>query len=629
MPRTETLILFAGLLCTGWSKFSVVRHHSQVNLFAETVSLIIPDILFFAIIILLFRCLYLLKPSAHTARCAIGIAVVIFSWSVLNAGWLISSRVQLQPGILLILTNDLKELWPLVRVYLLGRSTQIILLALISLSAAAGFFWRLYRPGKIIKQPTHHIRYGVGLIILITILSLTRLITVPSGHLGFTGEALGFSSHWHALASTAANFFKSSDTPLQTRNIPRTGQRNVVVPQSPPEQLPNVVLILMESVSHSVSSRENMPYLRSLADNGVDFSLTRIQVPQTSKALWSTLTSTTPVILPDYVEAIPANKPYESLASILSRAGYRSAFFEMAKGTFECAPGFCRNLGFDFAWFRENLEDPTAHLGYVSGDDCRMIKPMIDWTSQSDKPFFLTLMTSVSHDPYLLPAGFDEPASTKAEKYIQTIRYTDYFLKQFCKALKEQGLEKNTLICILGDHGTSFRVQEGFGRWVPYEEVIRIPWIIHWPGQIEAGQKIDWPCSQMDITPTILKLIGFDISQAGFEGKDAFSPLPLNRRLYFSSWYANSPRGFIEGDRKFIYWPYLDKVFEHDLNSDAQENIQMAVEGGLAKKIKADIVAWEEKTQITIDAKRYTEQLLYWHWQTFSAGRSAWAYYVP
>ena len=173
MPRTETLILFAGLLCTGWSKFSVVRHHSQVNLFAETVSLIIPDILFFAIIILLFRCLYLLKPSAHTARCAIGIAVVIFSWSVLNAGWLISSRVQLQPGILLILTNDLKELWPLVRVYLLGRSTQIILLALISLSAAAGFFWRLYRPGKIIKQPTHHIRYGVGLIILITILSLT------------------------------------------------------------------------------------------------------------------------------------------------------------------------------------------------------------------------------------------------------------------------------------------------------------------------------------------------------------------------------------------------------------------------------------------------------------------------
>jgi hypothetical protein len=133
----------------------------------------------------------------------------------------------------------------------------------------------------------------------------------------------------------------------------------------------------------------------------------------------------------------------------------------------------------------------------------------------------------------------------------------------------------------------------------------------------------------MDVTPTILRLIGFDISKAEFEGKDVLGILPSQRRFYFSSWYPDSPAGFLEGNHKVVYWPYLDKVFEFDLSKDQNEQAPAAVPAEQANRIKQDILEWQKNSRIAVDAKRHTEDFLFDHWQTFSAGRSAWAYYVP
>ncbi|MFC1676769.1 sulfatase [Planctomycetota bacterium] len=341
------------------------------------------------------------------------------------------------------------------------------------------------------------------------------------------------------------------------------------------------------------------------------------------------MTSTSPIIQTDCVETVPAEKPYESLASILTRAGYRSGFFEMSKGNFECAPGLFSNLGFDWAWFRENLQDPSAYIGYMGGDDCRLIKPALDWIGEKDQPFLLMVITSIAHDPFEVPDWFEKPKENLNDRYLQTVRYTDHFLEQLCQKLKENGLDKNTILCVLGDHGTSFRAQKSKGRWVPYEEVIRVPWVIRWPGHLDAGYTVEWPCSQIDVTPTILKLIGFDITNAGFEGFDAMVKPVDKRRFYFSSLLSESPTGFVEDNMKIVYWPYLDKVFQYDLNIDPNEENPRVVSVEQAKKIKDDIMNWQEKTQIVIDARRQTRQLMYSHWKTFSAGSSAWAYYVP
>ena len=47
------------------------------------------------------------------------------------------------------------------------------------------------------------------------------------------------------------------------------------------------------------------------------------------------------------------------------------------------------------------------------------------------------------------------------------------------------------------------------------------------------------------------------------------------------------------------------------------------------KDIKNDILKWLGQTQqISIDPKRSSEHFLYSHWQIFTAGRTAWTYYI-
>ncbi len=631
IPWTEFLILAVGLGCTVWGKLIVIQRQESPNLLAQLGQVVLPDALFFTGILFIVSCLYALKPSAWTARCTLVIVALTSAWSVLNAGWLIKTGVQLQPGVLMVLIRNPVEIWPFVQAHLRASLKEAIMLAAVTFGVCGFFVWCLSRPRKVLAARAYYAKWAAGTALMIITLFLARSATSSSTNPSFTIEVLGFSSHWHALISSAA--YHTEDT-VQTRNIARAGERKILAPSCSPNDLPNVILVFMESVSYSASSLGNpkvtmMPFLAQLAREGVEFQLTRVPVSHTTQAFWTALTSTSPSIQADYIEAVPADKPYESLASILARVGYRSGFFEMAKGSFECAPGLFNNLDFDWAWFRENLEDPSAYLGYLAGDDCKMIEPFFDWALKSSRPFLLTMITSVTHDPYEIPAWFAEPEEKPYDKYLQTIRYTDYFLEQLCKALSDHNLEKNTILCVMGDHGTSFRVQAGKGRWNPYEEIIRVPWVIRWPGHIKAGQRIDWSCSQMDVTPTILKLIGFDITEAGFEGKDAFITSESNRRFYFSSWYSKSQMGYIEGNRKVVYWPYLNKVFKYDLATDPNEQHPTIVSPNEMQQIKNDILNWQKSTQIVIDPRRFTDRVLFSHWQTFSTGRLAWAYYVP
>ncbi len=632
LPRTETVILAISAALTVGGKILVLVRQKPKFFSASLMQAIIPDVLFFLLVGLLIQLLFVWRPSRRAARAGLCVSAAVFLWSVLDACWLVRSGVQLQPGILLILVRDIRDLGPMIIAHLLASPALFALLVCVCVSAVVLFVRRMIRPVAVVAGRREHLRVATVNLLFIVILLALGLVFETDARVDFAGEVIGFSSHGHALLYSTMGWYRDAHSGVETRNVPRAGERPVTVPAG--NDLPHVVLVLLESVSYASTSLcdpnlKTTPYLASLADEGVEFVRTHVPVSHTTKACWAALTGSTPVIESDYIEAVPAAAPYEGLATILKRVGYTSALFEMSKGSFECAPGFFHNLGFDWAWFRENLGDESAHLGYLSGDDCRMIEPAMEWLESQPGPALLTMITTVSHDPYDVPIWFDEPAEGLHDKYVQSLRYTDYFLKQLCHAMKERGLAENTILCIVGDHGTGFRSKTGFARWSPYEEVIRVPWVILWPGRLEAGARYEWPCSQLDVTPTLLSLLGFGIEQAGFEGRNAFVPSPADRRLYFSSWYSESPMGFVEGRRKVVYWPYPDKVFEYDLVTDPDEENPRRIEPPASEALKADLLDWQGTSQIVIDPRRYTDALLYGHWRTFSSGRKAWAYYVP
>jgi len=633
LPRPETTILLVALAWTLAAKRVVINHHQPANVLIAWADIALYDLAFFAAIALITWLLYAYKPRALLARVALAVAGAALLWSVLNAAWLIATGVQLQPGVLGALAHDPLQFWPVVQSYLTRNLHYSIPIGLTVVGFAVWFGWRFVRPAPVAStRRCLAVKALVASVVLAGSLLLQPLCRGASG-LGFTSEVLGFSSHWGALEAMTFGHARFAEIERQIRPLPRAGQRKVGPPTVAPEDLPNIVLLMLESVAYRhtslVDPSRPTPTLTKLASEGVSFSLTRVPVSQTTKAFWAALTGTMPDVQPDYVEAVLADEPYEGLISILARHGYRSAFFQVSQGRFECAPALFDNLGFDWAWFLENLEDPSAQLGIFSGDDFRMIEPAFKWVDDGAKPFVLMMITSVTHEPYLVPAWFGAPQTAPADNMHQALRYTDDFVQEVCGQLQRRGLYDNTILCVMGDHGETMRTHGRPSRWVPYEEVLHVPWIIRWPGHVEPGIRIDSPCSQLDVTPTLLKLLGCDVSEAGFEGENAFTYNDPQRRLYFSSWFAGSPLGFIEGSRKWLYWPYRDSVLQYDLEADPDEQSPVRVSGAEKDRVVSELIEWQQRSQFVIHPRRFRQRLLFEHWRTFSSGRLSWTYYVP
>ena len=74
-------------------------------------------------------------------------------------------------------------------------------------------------------------------------------------------------------------------------------------------------------------------------------------------------------------------------------------------------------------------------------------------------------------------------------------------------ALRELGLEENTLVVLWGDHGFSFGTHGLWTKHTNYEEAVRIPLILAGPG-VARGARTRQPVETVDVFPTLSELAG-------------------------------------------------------------------------------------------------------------------------
>ena len=83
--------------------------------------------------------------------------------------------------------------------------------------------------------------------------------------------------------------------------------------------------------------------------------------------------------------------------------------------------------------------------------------------------------------------------------------------------LRECGLWDNTIIVFTSDHGDMMGSHRLLAKCVMFEEAIRVPLLLHLPGQTEA-RRIRGPVSQIDLVPTLLDLMDQSLPD-GLQGK--------------------------------------------------------------------------------------------------------------
>ena len=93
--------------------------------------------------------------------------------------------------------------------------------------------------------------------------------------------------------------------------------------------------------------------------------------------------------------------------------------------------------------------------------------------------------------------------------YDGEIAYTDHHLGKIVQRLDELHLRENTLIVVTSDHGDAFFEHGLKGHQNDlYDEVLRIPLVVSWPGTVESGVRYGEQVSIVDVMPTILGLVG-------------------------------------------------------------------------------------------------------------------------
>lgn len=156
---------------------------------------------------------------------------------------------------------------------------------------------------------------------------------------------------------------------------------------------------------------------------------------------------------------------------------------------------------------REPGQPFFAVFNHMLTHESGMWGDMIRKTVCPDQPQELPLITDPDkvHLPPYLP---DTPKSRQSlAKYYDLIAEADSFVGELLGQLVEDGVADNTIVFLWSDHGEGLPRAK---RW-PYDAGIRVPLIVRWPGNLEAGQVSDELVSLIDLGPTVLSLAGVTV----------------------------------------------------------------------------------------------------------------------
>lgn len=259
---------------------------------------------------------------------------------------------------------------------------------------------------------------------------------------------------------------------------------------------------------------------------------------------------------------------------------FRMGFLE-AVGVEEIEEGF---IG------KRILEKMETKVNYFGGDDMSLIGPMVEWMlaqSSQGKPFLLSTITNVNHDPYYWPADWPAYKFTrrlvdmKVQRYLNTVRYTDAYLSVLVRTMRKRRLLDDTLLVIMGDHGMALGEHQRVGTNENAAECLtRIPLFFYsdnpeWRQQ-HPPRSIKKPATNLDVLPTILDMLN----------EDDKVPLEIFTRYYEgSSLVRNTQRSPIqvslinpgahaialfEGPRKAVF-KQLEDTTLYNLDKDPAE----------------------------------------------------------
>ncbi|SDM45424.1 sulfatase-like hydrolase/transferase [Kriegella aquimaris] len=418
---------------------------------------------------------------------------------------------------------------------------------------------------------------------------------------------------------------------------------------------PNIIFILtddqrFDALGYAGNSLIHTPEMDNLAKSGTYFKNAMVTTPICAASRASILTGLyerthnynfqTGNIRDSYMET--------SYPTLLKNNGYHTGFFgkygvryDHLEKQFDVFESYDRNNAFKDrrGYYYKTLDKDTVHLtrytgqkalDYIDAADasspfCLSLsfsaphahdgaKDQYFWQDESDKLLQNTTMPDpelgedkyFEQQPKFVRDGFNrtrwnwrydtpEKYQHSVKGYYRMISGIDREIGKIRDHLKKKGLDKNTIIILMGDNGYFLGERQLAGKWLLYDNSVRVPLIIYDP-RVKKHQDLDDMALNIDVPPTILDIAGVAPPKA-WQGK---SLLPLvsgqqkslerDTVLIEHIWeFENIPPSEGVRTKDWKYFRYVnDKSFEelYNLKKDPQEINNLAKDSKYAETLK-------------------------------------------
>ena len=166
------------------------------------------------------------------------------------------------------------------------------------------------------------------------------------------------------------------------------------------------------------------------------------------------------------------------------------------------------------------------------------------------------------------------------KKYLRCVKGVDDNVGRILDYLDASGLAENTIVIYTSDQGFFLGEHGLYDKRFMYEESLRMPFLLRWPGKVKQGSTSDGIILNVDFASTILDMAGLDPPE-GTQGR-SFLPLlegevpdnwrtSMYYRYYFSHFDTEPHIGVRTADHKLIHYDRIDQWELYDLASDPVE----------------------------------------------------------
>jgi arylsulfatase A-like enzyme len=332
--------------------------------------------------------------------------------------------------------------------------------------------------------------------------------------------------------------------------------------QSARQKKPNIVFILLDNIGWGTfgvyGGMIPTPRIDKFASEGIRFNNYNVEA-QCTPTRSAILTGRHPVRSGTFRVPFPGEgqsglAPWEyTIAKLLSDSGYATALY--GKWHLGEHPGRLPNdQGFDEWWGIKNSSDEAGYSAWPLFKESGMPQPMI-WEGKKGKPskpvmpfdlkvrpildgdyiipktveyikrnaaarkpFFVYVGYSEMHPPVIGHPDFVGKSTQRGGLFADIVGEIDYRVGQILDAVKEAGIDDNTIVILSSDNGSGGAVpQLGAcmnGPWrgdflnTPFEGSMRVPGIIRWPGTVPAGVVTNEMLAAVDWLPTLAGMAG-------------------------------------------------------------------------------------------------------------------------